>query len=189
MSSWFSGTSEVGRSKSQPHSHSQSHSTPRRRERTPSPKKYFVRPHNPSSTTGGGSSSHERGRRSPSPSVRGLFTRPSASSSSYYKRRPRDGFIHRMLSQLKRMLRGIYDYARQNPMKLFMLVIMPLITGGALTGVLKTMGIGLPAGLPGLGALMGGFGARGGVGGDGSGDFDFSQGGMQSLLGIAKMFL
>ena len=36
---------------------------------------------------------------------------------------------------------------KKNPMKVFMLVIMPLITGGALTGLLSRFGIRLPAGL------------------------------------------
>lgn len=36
---------------------------------------------------------------------------------------------------------------KRHPMKVFVLVIMPLITGGALTGLLSKFGIRLPGGL------------------------------------------
>jgi len=49
---------------------------------------------------------------------------------------------------------------KKNPMKVFMLVIMPLITGGALTGLLAKFGMRLP---PGLQKLFGA-GGRGGSG-------------------------
>jgi len=70
-------------------------------------------------------------------------------------------------------------------MKMFMLVVMPLITGGALTKVLGTMGIRLPAGLAGMGgALGGGRAAGGGIGGAMEG-----VGGLEGVMKIAKMFM
>ncbi|PMD19792.1 hypothetical protein NA56DRAFT_647084, partial [Hyaloscypha hepaticicola] len=68
-------------------------------------------------------------------------------SSSYYKRSPRSGFINRMYTKLRRLLRDLIYYMKKHPMKVFMLVIMPLITGGALTGLLAKFGLRLPAGI------------------------------------------
>ncbi|KAI1852244.1 hypothetical protein JX265_006293 [Neoarthrinium moseri] len=68
-------------------------------------------------------------------------------SSSYYKRQPRSNFMQRMLKQLKRLLRDLVYYAKRHPMKVFMLVIMPLITGGALTALLARFGLRLPPGI------------------------------------------
>lgn len=76
-----------------------------------------------------------------------------SSSSSYYKRRPRDGYIQRLIQQIRRIIRDLIHYAKRHPMKVFMMFVMPLITGGALTGVLKSLGIRLPPGI---------FGGRGG---------------------------
>ena len=84
-----------------------------------------------------------------------------SSSSSYYKRRPRDGYFERILYKLKRMFRDLWYYARRNPVKVFVMVIMPLLTGGALTGVLKRFGIRLPPGMFG----SAGRGRGGGMGG------------------------
>ena len=77
-------------------------------------------------------------------------------SSSYYKRSPRQGYLKRVYSQLRRLLRDLIYYMKKHPMKVFMLVIMPLITGGALTGLLAKFGIRLPGGLEKM------FGAAGG---------------------------
>ena len=38
-------------------------------------------------------------------------------------------------------------YARKHPVKVFMLVVMPLVTGGALTALLARFGLRMPAGL------------------------------------------
>lgn len=79
------------------------------------------------------------------------------------------------------MLRNIYNYARRHPVKVFILVIMPLITGGALHNILRQFGIRLPVGLS---SVMGGYGgSRGGFDGRGG------EGGLQSLMNIAKMFM
>ena len=78
-----------------------------------------------------------------------------------------------------------------------MLVIMPLITGGALTKILSQFGVRLPQGLE---QLVGGnrgsqrYYARGGARDfDGGASLPGMGGGMgesiSSLLGIAKMFL
>ena len=78
-------------------------------------------------------------------------------------------------------------------MKVFMLVVMPLITGGALHNILRKFGIRLPAGM---------FGAMGGsVGRNEFGDSYSTSGGrgglsdlaggasIQSIMKIAQMFL
>lgn len=68
-----------------------------------------------------------------------------------------------------------------------MLVVMPLITGGALHNIIRQFGIRLPSGLS---SIMGGYGgsSRGfsttsSFGGGGR------EGGMQSVMNIAKMFI
>lgn len=111
------------------------------------------------------------------------------SSTSQYRRRPRDGYINRIVHQIKRLIRDLYRYARRHPLKVFMLVVMPLITGGALHNILRKFGIRLPAGIS---TAMSSFG-----GGDRSrygerrGGFDDlgGGGGVQSLMKIAQMFI
>lgn len=104
---------------------------------------------------------------------------------------------------------------RRHPFKVFVLVIMPLLTGGALTKILAQFGVRLPKGLEEL--VGGGGGARrgGGVGGGGSeryyargGARDFGSGSnlsgmmgggaggiggmadnVQGMLKVAKMFM
>lgn len=65
-------------------------------------------------------------------------------SNSYYRRQPRSSFLQRTLKKLKRLLRDLMYYAKRHPFKVFMLVIMPLITGGALTALLARFGLRLP---------------------------------------------
>ncbi|KAI6084546.1 hypothetical protein F4821DRAFT_242480 [Hypoxylon rubiginosum] len=65
-------------------------------------------------------------------------------SNSYYRRQPRSSFLQRTLKKLKRLLRDLVYYAKRHPWKVFMLVIMPLITGGALTALLARFGLRLP---------------------------------------------
>jgi len=89
-----------------------------------------------------------------------------------------------MLSQIKRYLRRLYDYARRHPVKLLMM-ILPLLTGGALAGVLAKFGIRLPRGIEGMiggkhgRSSMGGLGGMGWMGG----------GGVEGMMKIAKMFV
>ncbi|KAK4128966.1 hypothetical protein N657DRAFT_639496 [Parathielavia appendiculata] len=84
----------------------------------------------------------------PNPSRSSFFSgfggRHSPSGASYYKRSPRPGFVARMLKRLKRLLRDLLYYAKRHPVKVFMLVLMPLITGGALTALLARFGLRLP---------------------------------------------
>lgn len=91
----------------------------------------------------------------------------------------------RMIYQIKKYLRRLYDYARRNPVKMFML-LMPLLTGGALAGVLKGFGIRLPAGMGG-----GGRGGFGGIGGksSGLGGFGGAGEGLGGLMKIAQAFM
>ncbi|KAK4240819.1 hypothetical protein C8A03DRAFT_31094 [Achaetomium macrosporum] len=107
----------------------------------------------------GRSDSHHHRRRSkdddgtrsffslPNPSRSSFFSgfggKPS-SGPSYYRRSPRPGFVSRMLKKLKRLLRDLIYYAKRHPMKVFMLVLMPLLTGGALTALLARFGLRLP---------------------------------------------
>jgi len=109
------------------------------------------------------------------------------SSSSHYKRRPRDGYIAYYLHIIRRKIRHLYEYARRHPGRAF-LMILPLITGGALAGILKQFGIRLP---PSLSKMMGGLGdGRGDFGGRSSGyGGGGGEGGMQSMMRIAQMFM
>lgn len=130
---------------------------------------------------------HRYSTRSPS---RYSNTSRHTSSSSYYKRRPRDGYIARLLHKIKGMLRDLYEYARRHPGRVFLLVL-PLVTGGALAGILKQFGIRLP---PGLSRILGGLGdRREGYGGGysrSSGSYsDLGGGGIQGVMKIAQMFM
>jgi hypothetical protein len=139
---------------------------------------------------------------SSSSSYRPSYARSSSSSysrsSSYYKRRPRDGYIERLVSKFKHLLRELWYYLRRNPIKVFFLVVMPLVSGGALAAFAGQFGVKLPGFLSGRGArsvgegfgggkggfggegLMEGLGAMGGMGG---------MGGAGALMGLAKAFL
>jgi hypothetical protein len=64
--------------------------------------------------------------------------------SSYYKRSPRQGFVQKTYKQLKRLLRDLVHWAKRHPWKVFFVVIMPLITGGALTALLARFGLRIP---------------------------------------------
>ena len=120
----------------------------------------------------------------------------SSSRGHHHSRaRPRSGFINR----IRRFLREIYSYMRRHPLKVFLLVIMPLITGGALAKLLAQVGIRLP---PGLHRMMGGttrqtterYYSRGGArdfeGGTSLPGMSSGVGdSISSLMGIAKMFI
>ncbi|KAF5978290.1 hypothetical protein FBULB1_6191 [Fusarium bulbicola] len=64
--------------------------------------------------------------------------------SSYYKRSPRQGFVQKTYKQLKRLLRDLVHWAKRHPWKVFFVVIMPLVTGGALTALLARFGLRIP---------------------------------------------
>ena len=84
------------------------------------------------------------------------FFASSRSFGSSSRARPRSGFVARV----RRFLLDVYSYMRRNPAKVFFLIILPLITGGALTKLLSVVGIRLPRSME---NLMGQFGGRRGV--------------------------
>jgi len=150
------------------------------------------------------SSSHRR----PSSSRFSTSSRHSSdygrSGSSFYKRRPRDGFINRLLYKLKHLIRELWYYARRNPLKVFAFVIMPLISGGVLASFARQFGIQLPSFLMGSAGgsatgLGGGYYGSAGYGGDfGGGAISglskmamdgMGAGGLGSLMSLAKNFL
>ncbi|KAK5947760.1 hypothetical protein OHC33_011206 [Knufia fluminis] len=112
--------------------------------------------------------------------------------------RPRGGLV----AKLRRWLRDLYYYMKRYPVKVFFLVIMPLITGGALTKILSTVGIRLP---PQLERMVGsnmnrGYGqnerfySRGGARDFGGGSSlpgmgGGGIGGLGDMMRLAKMFM
>lgn len=125
---------------------------------------------------------------------RGIFS--SNSSSSYYKRRPRSGYISYLLHKLHRMIRDLWSYARRHPVKAFFAIVVPLLSaGGAIHGLLRQFGVRLPFGLDGaMGRGGGGYYGSSGYGGSGSGLGGMMGGGglMQNaggLMQIAKAFM
>ncbi|KAJ5736699.1 uncharacterized protein N7483_001824 [Penicillium malachiteum] len=106
-----------------------------------------------------------------------------SSFSSSSRARPREGFVQRLIRSIKKLFRDIYRYAREHPLKVFMLVILPLLTSGILPKLLAMIGIRLPHGV--MGALGGApAGARGLEMGSSSGLSDS----VKSLVSLAKMF-
>lgn len=86
------------------------------------------------------------------------------------------------------MFRDIYRYARHHPIKVLLLVIVPLLTSGVLPKLLAMVGIRLPHGLiSALGGSAGGAARGGGGGGFGEGGPGLSEN-LNSLMNIAKMF-
>lgn len=138
------------------------------------------------------SSSHYYVRRR-SPSRKGYSTYYSRSapsifssfSSSSRRARPRAGFIQHLIHSIKRLLRDIYRYLRRHPLKVFLLVILPLLTSGVLPKLLGMVGLRLPPGV--LNALGGSAanysrGELGAIGGSGLSE------NVNRLMNIAKMF-
>ncbi|OAL49217.1 hypothetical protein IQ07DRAFT_588547 [Pyrenochaeta sp. DS3sAY3a] len=76
------------------------------------------------------------------------------SSTSRYKRSPRDSYMQHLYKKLQHFMREIWRYAQRHPYKVFFMVIMPLVSGGVLHKLAKQFGVTLPE--------MGGQGARGG---------------------------
>ncbi|KAE8163165.1 hypothetical protein BDV40DRAFT_263455 [Aspergillus tamarii] len=152
---WFDTQSSV----------SSSHS---RRKRSPSRRSTYSTHHSrhsaPSffSFNGGGS---RAGRSSPS----------VYSSSSSRRARPRSGFVQKVVHIIKRLLRDTYKYAREHPIKVLLLVLIPLFTSGVLQKLFAMIGIRLPKNI---------FGGQGG---------QSREGGMienlKSMMSIAKMVM
>ncbi|PGH14851.1 hypothetical protein AJ80_05777 [Polytolypa hystricis UAMH7299] len=128
---------------------------------------------------------HSQSNRSVASSIFSL----GSSSSSSRRAKPRSGFVHRIVRKIRRLFRDIMRWARKHPMKVLFMVIMPLITGGVLGKLLKTIGVSVPRGLmgDGGGSRDGGFGGLGGIGGGGGGEGLASSVG--SLVSVAKMFM
>ncbi|EHK40872.1 hypothetical protein TRIATDRAFT_8605, partial [Trichoderma atroviride IMI 206040] len=130
--------SQSGRS-SRHHTTSRRHSHKKRRSRSDRGSGFF-----------GGEGSSYRKNNGSRGSFFGLGGNNSRSSlfgnrrPSYYKRSPREGFLQRCLKQLKRLLRDLQHYAKRHPWKVFFLVIVPLVTGGALTALLARFGLRIP---------------------------------------------
>lgn len=60
--------------------------------------------------------------------------------------------MRRGYKQLKRLVRHLVHYARRHPWKVLCLVVMPLVTGGALAALLARFGLRMP---PSLERLLG----------------------------------
>ncbi|KAJ5625990.1 hypothetical protein N7510_002299 [Penicillium lagena] len=158
-------------------------STTTRSNRSSSPNLYYVRRKaSPSRSKSGYSTHHSRhsapsifslgrtgGRSSPAASMFSAF------SSSSRRARPREGFVQRMIHSIKRLLRDIYRYMRRHPIKVLLLVIVPLLTSGVLPNAAN----------PGHGGIGGGLGGLGGVGGMGGKGLSES---VSGLVSLAKMF-
>ncbi|KAI1491895.1 hypothetical protein F5X96DRAFT_442161 [Biscogniauxia mediterranea] len=80
-------------------------------------------------------------------SSRSFFSTGRSNNSSFYRRSPRSSFLQRTYKKLKRLLRDLVYYAKRHPLKVFVLVVMPLVTGGALTALLARFGLRLPPGV------------------------------------------
>lgn len=144
------------------------------RRRSPSRRSVYSSYHARSSAPsllGGGSGSH-RGRSSPS-----IFS----TSSSSRRARPRAGFVQRVIRYIRNLLRDLYDHVRRHPVKVFMMVIMPLLTSGVLQKLLRMIGVSLPR------KIFGGGGSGGHGHGHGGGDGLKDQ--IMSFMNVAKMLL
>ncbi|KAI6785544.1 uncharacterized protein J7T54_005878 [Emericellopsis cladophorae] len=75
-----------------------------------------------------------------------------SSKPSYYKRSSRHGFLHKTYKHLKRLLRDLTHWAKRHPWKVLIMVLMPLVTGGALAALLARFGLRLS---PALERLLG----------------------------------
>lgn len=169
----------VPRTSSYGRSHSRGVSPARSAKSTGNGHGYYSRPNYSRSASGGsffGTTS------------RGIFG--NGNSSSYYKRRPRDGYISYLMQKLQRMIKELWVYARRHPVKAFFAVIVPLLSaGGAIHGLLRQFGVRMPFGLDGATGRGGGgyYGSSGyGGGRGGSSNWMDNAGG---LMQIAKAFM
>ncbi|RCI14706.1 hypothetical protein L249_6938 [Ophiocordyceps polyrhachis-furcata BCC 54312] len=77
----------------------------------------------------------------PNSSRGSLFGLGNSSRSSLFRL---GGFFQRSYRQLRRLLRDLVRYAKRHPWKVFFLVVMPLLTGGALSALLARFGLHIP---------------------------------------------
>ncbi|KAL2864573.1 uncharacterized protein BJX67DRAFT_205672 [Aspergillus lucknowensis] len=144
---------------------------------------YFVRKKSPSRRSNSGYSTHHSRHSAPSVfSFSGSRTgrsSPSVFSSSSRRARPRSGFIQRIVRYIRRLFRDIIHYARRHPMKVLLLVVVPLITSGVLYKLFGMIGIHLPK------HIFGGSSSSSSrSGGDGG-----MAGNINGLMNIAKMLM
>ncbi|KAG9562523.1 hypothetical protein KCU77_g3169, partial [Aureobasidium melanogenum] len=133
-------------------------------------------------------SSHTRPAFPRAPSSTASFFSRNGGSSSYYKRRPRDGYIQSLLHKLKRLIRDLWEYAQRHPFKAFMAVVVPLISaGGALHSLLKQFGVRLPVMFD-AGVGRGGYYGSAGYGGYESGSVFGGGGGAMDTVGSLMKF-
>lgn len=104
---------------------------------------YYVRRAPSSHFQRGTTSSHPRRSKSARPSSAYSATRSYSYNGN--RARPRGGYIQRIVDQIKRLVRDLYRYARRHPVKVFFLLVMPLITGGVLHDLARHFGFRLPA--------------------------------------------
>jgi hypothetical protein len=83
-----------------------------------------------------------------------------------------------MVHFIKRLLRDIYDYARRHPIKVLLLVIVPLLTSGVLQKLFAMIGIRLPKNI---------FGGHSGQSRDGGKNGIMDN--LNSIMSIAKMVM
>ncbi|KAF2185043.1 hypothetical protein K469DRAFT_578031 [Zopfia rhizophila CBS 207.26] len=104
------------------------------------------------------------------------------SSTSHYKRRPREGYLQYLYHKFRHLLRELWYYARRHPYKVFFMIIMPLVSGGVLHKLARQFGVRLPEMGQGRGGSHSGSGYYGseGYGREGGG------GGMASIQGLAS---
>ncbi|KAE8365800.1 hypothetical protein BDV27DRAFT_126285 [Aspergillus caelatus] len=100
---------------------------------------------------------------------------PSVYSSSSRRARPRSGFVQKVVHIIKRLLRDIYKYAREHPIKVLLLVLIPLLTSGVLQKLFAIIGIRLPKNI---------FGGQGGQSREGG-----MMENLKSMMSIAKMIM
>ncbi|KAL7798052.1 hypothetical protein V8C37DRAFT_368499 [Trichoderma ceciliae] len=147
LDSFGDAVSQSGRS-SRHHTSGRRHKKRRSHSHSPSRSRSRSRSRNRGSGIFGGDSGHRKNNASRG-SFFGLGSNNSrsglgSSRPSYYKRSPREGFVQRCIKQLKRLLRDLQHYAKRHPWKVFFLVIVPLVTGGALTALLARFGVRIP---------------------------------------------
>lgn len=139
---------------------------------------------------------------------RGFFD-TRASSTSAYKRSPRQGWFARMYAKIRRLIRKFVQYARAHPFKILIPLVTAIMGSGALAGLVSRMGglEGLGLNLPGLSALKGvgidrwinaghgvrqgydGFSGRGGMEREDVGGGYDSMGMLRGGLKVASAFL
>ncbi|KAL2828664.1 hypothetical protein BDW59DRAFT_159463 [Aspergillus cavernicola] len=148
---------------------------------------YHVRKRSPSRRSTSGYSTHHNRHSAPSIfSFSGSRTGRSSpsvfSSSSSRRARPRSGFIQRIVRYIKKLFRDISSYARRHPIKVLMLVVVPLITSGVLLKLFAMIGVHLPKN------IFGGSSSSKSGGGDGGGMAGMA-GNINGLMNIAKMLM